>query len=118
METRRGSSPAKASPMERMAVDGVSQGWAQAKDNHIVKANLFMEHTAASNPELAAHWGDDWEKIEEQYVTRTDIYEYLSTFLCKVYVIPEKRTGSALIGGAEPSGPQNLHLDSGAYGRY
>ena len=87
METRGKSSPAK--PMAPMAPSKASKGrgWEAAKANHLAKGNAMLEHANESNPDLSVVWGGDWEKVPENCINETTIYEYLGTFLASVYVI-------------------------------
>ena len=81
---------ASGEAMEPMQAGGSSKGWRrrQAKDAFVDKGNLFLQHLASSNPELAAKYGSEWGAVPEEHAASHELHEMTATFICKVYLIP------------------------------
>ena len=52
--------------------------------------HLFLAHVKKVSPKLTAKWGTDWVKIPGQYAADVELYEHLTTYLTKTYIIEEE----------------------------
>ena len=78
------------SPMEPMKSTGTSGGYVASMQNHRRIANCFLAHTATSNPEDHAKWGEDIMLVPELEVTTEYFFGLFATYISSVHVINSK----------------------------
>ena len=79
----------KRKAVVQMASTGSSKGYTDAKANHRNIADQFLKHMAASNPERAARWGEDFTQVPEDEINTEYFFGTFATYISSIAVIPK-----------------------------
>ena len=79
----------KRKAVVQMASTGTSKGYTDAKANHRNIADQFLKHMAASNPERAARWGEDFTQVPEDEINTEYFFGTFATYISSIAVIPK-----------------------------
>ena len=86
-----GRSPRKAAsanphaPVRRVAGEGDSVNWRQAKDYHSAVGDAFLAWIKDADPELSAKWGEVWDDLPEEHACDKDVHAVCAGYLADVH---------------------------------